>query len=825
MAGAEDSNKEHPLRGAVICFTSVSLEQRTHLINIAKEMGAIERPDLTSDVTHLLVGATDSPKYKFVARERNDVVVVKPEWIEAVRQSWMLGGDTDIQQLEEQYKLPTFFALTICITGFSEMAFRMKMQETAIENGAEFRKDLTKSVTHLIARNTEGEKYKFATQWNIKVVTVKWFHECLERGMILEEEKYHPMLQLEEQGVGAWNRSLSTTKVQLGKARAGENDGSSDLRPRKKLRRTASTKLVGQNENIWGDIIGAGFGASEMPEPGNDPFDDSESFEKPRPAIQAAKSFASESTFTETLEPRRQPEISAKSLEGFLSGCFFFISGFSSKQKSILRHHLEYNGAQFVESLNEFSRPSIPKTGQGLYVIVPYRTPRSEIPSTDDMAFECEVVTDMWLERCLDARALVPPESHVASTPFPKFPLPGFSGMRICSTGFARINLLHLSKLVDLMGATYDEYLTPKASVLICNDPQTASHEKLRHTAKWGVPSVSADWFWISIQTGQKKPFEPYAVRRPVSQSSGNRENLPTVSVNRKQVSVPTGVPSKDQSIPNDPLSNDKPQKPSSGKSEISRMMPVIGDGFDNEESPDRPKASVPESRSASPPNGKHDQQSAWGPSNQPEREKSPAPAVPSALDTALKGLLQQAQAAKSRQQTEGTSTSDESYPLRRKRKPLLGRAPSHPSVRTEETTNAPSRASSIDTLNDDGLGTALESADRTRDNSLSRTNSRNEQTLSSLFSGAKFDFLSGQFSGQAENEDEENQEPPMTQLDYEDPDAAAMRTEFLRNAGKLTDKHQKADSGLLVGEVKELEDIGWGSRRRTRKHAPKNEE
>jgi DNA replication regulator DPB11 len=93
---------------------------QTQLISIAKEMGASERPDLTSDVTHLLVGATDSPKYKFVARERNDVAVLKPEWIEAVRQSWVQGEDTDIRALEEQYKLPAFFGLTICITGFSD---------------------------------------------------------------------------------------------------------------------------------------------------------------------------------------------------------------------------------------------------------------------------------------------------------------------------------------------------------------------------------------------------------------------------------------------------------------------------------------------------------------------------------------------------------------------------------------------------------------------------------------------------------------------------------------------------------------------------------
>lgn len=86
-------------------------------------MGAIEQPDLTSDVTHLLVGATDSPKYKFVARERNDVLVLKPEWIEAVREPWMQGEDTDTHALENQFKLPAFFGLTICITGFSDSEF------------------------------------------------------------------------------------------------------------------------------------------------------------------------------------------------------------------------------------------------------------------------------------------------------------------------------------------------------------------------------------------------------------------------------------------------------------------------------------------------------------------------------------------------------------------------------------------------------------------------------------------------------------------------------------------------------------------------------
>ncbi|KAI2789961.1 hypothetical protein POX_d05462 [Penicillium oxalicum] len=813
---SETEAPEHPLLGAVICFTSVPLEQRTQLSNVAKEMGAIERPDLTADVTHLLVGATDSPKYKFVARERNDVTVLRPEWIEAVRQSWMQGGDTDIQALVKQYELPTFFGLTICITGFSDMAFRTQMHDLAVENGAEFRKDLTKSVTHLVSRSTEGEKYKFATQWNIKVVTVKWFHDCLDRGMILDEDKYHPSLPLEQQGLGAWDRRIPlSAKMQLGKARAAADDTSSNPRPKKKIRRTASTKLVGENENIWGDIIGVGL-ANEVAE-SRSKLSDVTKEAKSKPLIQAAKSFASESTFSEPLEPRGPPEQPIHVPKGFLDGCFFYVHGFTPKQKDVLRHHLEYNAAQCVGSLSELASPSIPKTGQGLYVMVPYKTPRSDIPPTDDMAFECEIVTDMWLERCLDARTLVPPESHVASTPFPKFPIPGFAGMRICSTGFTRIDLLHLSKLVDLMGARYDEYLTPKASVLICNDPQTASSDKLRHTSEWGVPAVSADWFWISVKAGQKKSFEPYIVRKGVSQHPSSDGGLNADSASGKQfrqlsAKASSRIPTTNQDAPvKQPV-----EKSLHDGNSASRLM-IPGDGFVDEKSAEHPQASVAESRSPSPDRSKATTLSE----DPPEPLKA---AGPSALDSALKGLLQQAQAAKTRRQSESMTTDEGSHPLRRKRKPLLGRAPSHSSHRAAELSHAPSRASSIDTLNDDGLGSVLESAGNTRENSFSRTNSRHEQSLSSIFSGAKFDFLAHPAGESVAHEDEENQQPQMTQLDYEDPDAKAMRAEFLRNAGKLADKATDADSEMLLGQVRELEDVGWGHGRRTRKQPPKED-
>jgi len=388
--------------------------------------------------------------------------------------------------------------------------------------------------------------------------------------------------------------------------------------------------------------------------------------------------------------------------------------------------------------------------------------------------------------------------------------------MRICSTGFARIDLLHLSKLVELMGASYDEYLTSKASVLICNDPQSASHDKLRHAAEWGIPALSADWLWISIQNGQKKPFEPYIVRRKTAQGNGSIPKPGAQEQSHRDTDGPRDEPSRGST---ESSHKDGPNKPAPKPIRNTRSMPIIGDGFSEEEDPNEPpKPSVPESRSPSPNTAAQNQQSEDQTSDQPAPDQTTPPAAaPSALDTALKGLLQQAQAAKTRQQTEKTPTNeDDSYPPRRKRKPLLGRAPSHPSLRPEAT--GPSRASSIDTLNDDGLGSVLESADPTRDNSLSRTDSRNGHSLSSMFSG-KFDFLADGLPVPLDGEDEENQEPQMTQLDYEDADAAAMRAKFLRDAGKDV-KAKKPESGL--GQVRELEDIGWGSGRRTRKQPSK---
>ena len=87
----------------------------------------------------------------------------------------------------------------------------MSISERVTLNGAHYEGNLTKNVTHLIAARTFGAKYDRARQWGVKVVSPKWFEDSIERGMVLEETLYDPILPLENQGEGAWIRNKLTS--------------------------------------------------------------------------------------------------------------------------------------------------------------------------------------------------------------------------------------------------------------------------------------------------------------------------------------------------------------------------------------------------------------------------------------------------------------------------------------------------------------------------------------------------------------------------------------------------------------------------------------
>ena len=213
------------------------------------------------------------------------------------------------------------------------VTFRKQLQDRIVARGGDYRGDLTKNVTHLIANAPEGKKYQYAEQWHVRVVSLRWFKDCLERSMVLEESLYHPTMPFEEQGKGAWNREAKV-QIQLGKRPRAEDPPQEAPR---KLRRTASSKLGSQSENLWGDIMGGGFGSRPSPEI---PIRQSKSHPGAKPIVLEPESFVAENAGVNddsgTLQDNihRPPNPCSGVYQGYFSNQAFLVHGFPQKNVS-----------------------------------------------------------------------------------------------------------------------------------------------------------------------------------------------------------------------------------------------------------------------------------------------------------------------------------------------------------------------------------------------------------------------------------------------------------------------------------------------------------
>ena len=132
------------------------------------------------------------------------------------------------------------------------MAHRRQLEDLINNNGGEYRGNLTRDVTHLIAREPSGNKFNYAGQWGIKTVSIEWMTDSLARGMILDEASYSLLLPPSDRGRTAWlRRTVSTTSL-------GKRPPESELgKPySRKLRRTASAKLSSESSGLWSNIVG-----------------------------------------------------------------------------------------------------------------------------------------------------------------------------------------------------------------------------------------------------------------------------------------------------------------------------------------------------------------------------------------------------------------------------------------------------------------------------------------------------------------------------------------------------------------------------------------
>ncbi|KAF2646029.1 hypothetical protein P280DRAFT_544457 [Massarina eburnea CBS 473.64] len=536
MGHGPDGNSQMPLQGAILCCTAIPPEQRTELGNMSANMGATVKLDLTSDVTHLVVGSINSAKYRYVAKSREDVKVLHVEWLKALREVWMQGGEVDVATLENQYRLPTFYGLKVCLTGFEHPAQRKRIQDIVSENGGEYHGDLTKAVTHLIAASPTGKKYEHAVAWQIKVVAWEWFEQSVARGMALDEEYFNPTIPVEQRGQGAWDRRQHSPAPGKRVREIAQSDFVNPLR--RKLRRSASSKLGTQSDALWAGIMEGSF---EQKRNDEDDWTDTSIISKPElPA--GSDPFTPTAEVTPDAEPTedssrpRRPFLDDE--DGIFAGRVVFPHGFDRAKTNILCGHLDGNGAVVIRDATEVQNFSPEDLRRG-YVVVPHDVP-FDAAALPEGAGNLLPVTNWWVERCLYGKDIVDPTDCVLCRPFDKLSISGFNGLTINLTGFTGIELLQVTKAVTLFGATNDGFLSPKISVMICNT-HNPNPEKFKYANDKRIPAVHASWLWACIRTGRMQPYGDHLLnttlpepRNPKQRAQAPLPEVPTVPLSEE---------------------------------------------------------------------------------------------------------------------------------------------------------------------------------------------------------------------------------------------------------------------------------------------------
>ncbi|KAF3026787.1 hypothetical protein E8E14_014879 [Neopestalotiopsis sp. 37M] len=488
----------------------------TYIADRVKELGGVHKYDLTPDVTHLIVGDYDTAKYRHVARERPDIKAMAASWISAVRSCWVEDEEFDFRALEAEHQLKPFESsgglamsnvpeeqerqrLLICLTGFEEQD-RHYIEETVTANGGNYMGDLSRKVTHLIVCKPEGKKYQAAKNWNITTVSIEWLDDSVKRGLILDETCYDPTLPKESRGKGAITRREMKRQSLPGKRPRDGSDTVQQNGPRK-LRKSASMRLSSQGNSLMNEILGAKQFSTETP---------ALPHESDRIEVQTSVSIPAPKALPVARASPSLPPPSAEPTQpfgGVFTLCRFMVHGFSEKKHKILHDFLTSHDGVVASSMSDLASGAHQEPQDQRFLVVPQT---SQPDSHPIIPGGVHIVTEFYIERCIHGRRLFHPNDHVLGRPFPRFPVSGFDGLTVHSTGFKDEQLNQVEKTIVQLGAKYAERFNAQSSVMVCPSLKDVRTGKLDLAVRHKIPVVNAEWLWQCIASGFLVPWDKF---------------------------------------------------------------------------------------------------------------------------------------------------------------------------------------------------------------------------------------------------------------------------------------------------------------------------
>ncbi|KAJ3023550.1 DNA topoisomerase 2-binding protein 1 [Thoreauomyces humboldtii] len=456
------------LAGLVLTIRASGQQDQLH--QIARELGASVTTHLTSDTNYLITDETGTGE---AVPASQLIPILNTRWLQECYQHGVSGKSKPLENVRRFELKPIFSALKICATGIYEDE-RKDLVRLALENGAEISGALTKSCTHLVASMPGGSKFDFAVKSkSIHIVTLAWVYDSIRRNARLDEALYSlrispqasqraPVDARPRTSVFQQNRTPSV-HAPNSEAAKSVSEIATNTTPHMGLARSVSEQSV--RPHMRNDKAASTPVHGQVASP-RDP----EALPSAGPVPPCTKRVTESSLIFQSLR--------------------FTSHAFPPAEANAFRKSVEQRGGSWC-SLQKMEQDS----GSCLILVA--------LTSTyESVRKNVRVVTDCWLERCLDEDKLYDETTVLLFRPLKiALPVPGFESLMISASGYESVERDHVARLAKLMGATYTEQFIRRNTHLLCK-PGT-DNTKCRKAKEWGIPITAVEWLYACAREGK----------------------------------------------------------------------------------------------------------------------------------------------------------------------------------------------------------------------------------------------------------------------------------------------------------------------------------
>lgn len=349
------------------------------------------------------------------------------------------------------------------------------MEKLIVKNGGSYSRSLTRAVTHLISPVGSGRKVEAAIKWKIHIVDPLWLEHSLLRKARVNEKPY----------------SLSIKKEKRGQDAFVSSSGPAPLLPDhyfdEEVKVIKKSKGLSKKGDIWQYVINGLPNQNRSSEE----IDTSSAWDSN--ISEKRKLDDTEEVLKES--PTKKFKIESKSPsspKGMFYGHTFAFEGFNESQIRQLDQVVKSHSARVsADSANPDVTNIIVNSKEDPATVKSLLEHKSKLVT---------VATEWFIERSLFLKEMA---NDIWGTYVEHRNIPELKPIHISISGFEGVELLHVEKLIPLLGASLDETFTRQTNLLV-SKPNSS---KFRFALKWNIPIVKVEWLWECAKTGESVPL------------------------------------------------------------------------------------------------------------------------------------------------------------------------------------------------------------------------------------------------------------------------------------------------------------------------------